>query len=305
MQASFAVSNAEANNGIVDCTRSLLDRHNPDLIRESDHLVCFAAYISNFDTSQKATPSGVLRFIAVPHWVIQRVDPSSEVAEGRTRPRTWFTVPDLQAKGIAPTDASYRTTEHFRLTHPNWYERGHLAQKYLAERLPGKAGWFTHNVANAVPQRGRFNKGPWLTLECYTGAWANRYGPIWIITGPIFIADHQVAWLESDSGRNIAPVAIPDGIFKIVAKKGADGAWESLAFIYPQDDPGYVKGPWNPATRLESVARIEELTHQEFFPELSATLHAQHIKHDVAGSLWPISKKDFDPSCRRFAPEGP
>jgi endonuclease G len=299
--AGAAVSETAKSNGIVECTPELMERHDPAIATQWDFPVCFEAYVSNFDTGQKLAPGGDRRFVAIPHWVVQRVDRGSEAPEARERPRTWFTVPELQSKGVAPTDASYRTTLRFRRTHYDWYERGHLAQKYLAERLNGRAGWYTHNLANAVPQRGKFNRGAWFTLECYTGAWANEFGTIWIITGPVFLADHEVKWLESDADVSAVPVAIPDAIFKIVARKDTTGDWKMLAFIYPQEDRSYAAPPWDPAQRLDTVARIEELTHQYFFPQLAE--NAQHLKQEVAQVLWPVRREDFDRGCRRFAPK--
>ena len=167
--AHAAVSEADKKVGIVECTDAVVKNHNPDLADNTDRLICFEGYVTNFNT--KAVKIGNKdRFLGVPHWVSHHVKRAPDAPESGERPSTWFTVPELAAPGMAPSDASYQFSSAFKKKHANWYDRGHLAQKYLAERLGHDAAWFTHNVVNAVPQRHQFNAGSWLTLECYTGA---------------------------------------------------------------------------------------------------------------------------------------
>jgi endonuclease G len=251
------------------------------------------------------------RFASVPRWIAQRIARlDRHLAEGRDRPTSWFSVPDLQVLKVAATDSSYEFSRKFRAqeAHDDWYERGHLAAKYLAERLhPPESeekegpGWFTHNIANAVPQRGTFNKKPWFTLECFTGAWANRYGEVWVIAGPIFV-DDKPQWLKSDKNKSAIPVAIPDSLFKVVVKKSEEGAGlDVLGFIYKQKDARYATGPWDPLDYVVSIEHIEQLTQVEFFPGNAA--FASDMRHRVATEIWEVEKKNFDPSCRRAAPK--
>lgn len=292
--AHSEVSEAAAKQGIVECTDAHVTKHNPNLAENPDRLVCFQAYISNFNTKPR-TISGKQRFLAVPHWVAHHIVRAQQTPETNERPSSWFTVPDLAEQKIAPTDDSYNFSKGFRSAHKNWYERGHLAQKYLAERLGGTGGWFTHNVVNAVPQRSQFNKGPWLTLECFTGAWANKYGEVWVIAGPVFKRGKPIVWLRSDSNKKALPVAIPVGIFKIVMKKSAGGQWEALAFIYPQTHKKYRKGPYDPGVWLKSVAEIERVTGESF---LSGLPNASDIKPNPALKIWPVAATDFDSGCK-------
>ena len=118
-----------------------------------DRLICFEGYVSNFNTKAR---SGKPKFLGVPHWVSHHVRraPSAQQESG-DRPK-WATVPELNAQGMAPTHESYEFSIKFKSTHKNWYDRGHLAQKYLVERLGNEAARFTHNVVNAVPQLQRW-----------------------------------------------------------------------------------------------------------------------------------------------------
>ena len=317
-----SLTDEERATGRVSCeSEPALKVFRGEVVERPDEPLCFEAYISNFDTRPLRDGEGP-HFRGIPRWVVQHVDriePTHTFGESRERPGRWFTIPELLARGIAPTDDSYRFSLEWREAHPNWYERGHLAQKYLAERLsvdrsrPERSpAWFTHNVANAVPQRARFNKGPWLTLECYTGAWANRYEELWIISGPLFLGEHEHSWLRTDierkKGQQPMAVAIPDALFKIVVREENDDnalfpghtRWYVLAFIYLQDDETYDRRPWNPATHLDSVAHIEELTHETFLGGLP--FEQRGIKTERPDKLWPVRRTDFDPSCRRLAP---
>lgn len=58
------------------------------------------------------------------------------------------------------------------------------------------------------------------------GAWANESKSVWNITGPVFVSGEPKTWLESDSRRVVFPIAIPDSLFKVVARKTAAG-WEA------------------------------------------------------------------------------
>lgn len=311
--AAFAqrpLSTAEIASGQIRCDDRRALAHNPRLVKQTDREVCFEAYVSSFSTT-KMRDRRTMRFVSVPHWVSQKVSAlAGHLAEGRDRPPSWFSIPELQELDMAATDASYEFTKKFRATerHDDWYERGHLAPKYLAERLQPPTsrkkegpGWYTHNIANAVPQRGAFNKKPWFTLECYTGAWANHYGAVWVIAGPVF-DDDVPAWLKSDKNKNALPVAIPDRLFKVVVKRDEAGTgYDVLAFIYKQKDARYERGPWDPLDYVVSVEHIEQLTRIEFFPGLAGD--GSEFRHTVPTEIWAVDRRDFDPSCRRVAPK--
>jgi DNA/RNA endonuclease G (NUC1) len=294
------VSREDARAGVLECPNSNYgdERHNPRLVSrpsERDVLLCFISFVSAFDGG-RTLDDGTVMYLRVPRWVSQHVALSSRAAEGNRRPSKWFTVPSLHARGIAPLDDSYFFSKSFRASHPNWYERGHLAQKYLGERYGPHGGWYTHSVANAVPQRARFNQQPWLQLECYTGGWANRFQEIWIITGPAFTSGRPRAWLAEPGRPKALPVAIPDALFKVVARRTEQG-WTGLAFLYPQEDATYFdKGPWDPAKWLVSLTQVSLLTGIEFFSGAAVAPD----KSNSPPALWPLGREDLDPACQKF-----
>ena len=199
----------------------------------------YGSFIVSFDSDDDDDGDGGPDNWGIPVWVAHEIKAFNEGSCIKTGPRPkWFTDTRLAAQGVAPRDATYVYSRTFRKLHPDWYVRGHLAMKFLAERMGPDAAWNTHTLLNAVPQRQSFNAGPWLELEELTGAWAQRFGAVWIITGPIIIDGKPSAFIGEEGE---IPAAIPDALFKIVVRDSGVLP-EALAFIYPQVGPGYQSG---------------------------------------------------------------
>jgi DNA/RNA endonuclease G (NUC1) len=293
LAAGAAVVRAAEDDGQRPCG-PLEPRHNRlHAETENEKLLCFDAYVSAFAAKKPADGPAW----GIPLWVGYEIDRAPPVVESGDRPK-WITVKSLADEGLAPSDASYSFTRDFRRANRNFYERGHLAPKYIAERLGRDAARFTHNLVNAVPQRGGFNRGPWFELECKTGAWANEYGAVWVIAGPVFLEGHPSAWLGNPG---TVPVAIPDALFKIVARTKAD-SYDVLAFIYPQDHPLYVERKWDHTRWLTSLKRIEDLTGLRLHgPDIKISGEGATPEAVSSAELWPQRRQDFDPGCARFA----
>ena len=269
--------------------------HNP---LTGDYLHEDLAYTSCFDGPDDDDGDGKPDFLGIPEWVSQEIIGKRVKGESSRRPSKWFLPTALRGAAYAPTDDSYRYAVR---PEPDWFDRGHLAQKYLAEKLGPEAAWNTHNLVNAVPQRHSFNAGIWLDLECRTGAWANQdlNRPVWVIAGPIFVGGRARVqqWLGE---RNELPVAIPDALFKVVIRVDQQGKLRTLSFIYPQQDPSYAKrSTWNHAAKLVSLKRVEDLTGLRF------NLRGATSPSDAAATdLWAYKVADLDPGCLKSSKWG-
>ena len=230
----------------------------------------FRAYVTSFDSEDDDNGDGKSDILGIPHWVAYEIKIfEGSLGKGPKRPSTWITDKDLAKKKIAPKDGTYKYSKAFRSNHPNWYDRGHLCMKQHAWRLGPNADWNTHTVLNAVPQRHNFNAGIWLDMENKTAAWADKFGNVWIIAGPIFNNFIPRKWLGEKLKGEVL-IGIPDSIFKIVIKDSGDpNRPDVLAFIYPQKGPHHKKKPFNHEDYLTSVDRIEDLTNINFFTTLS------------------------------------
>lgn len=229
----------------------------------------FRAYISVFDGEDDDNGDGIIDILGVPHFVAYELKKyDGDLPKGPKRPSSWMTDKKLWKLGIAPKDATYRHSKAFLSNNPNWYVRGHLCMKYHAWRLGNNADWNTHTTLNAVPQRQDFNAGIWLDLENKTADWADKYGAVWIIAGPIFEPQTHTprAWLgEVEKGE--ITIGIPDKLFKIVIRETQDPSKpEVLAFEYPQD---ITRGaPYDHTRYLRSVDYIENKTGIDFLSSL-------------------------------------
>lgn len=264
-----------------------------DIIRE------FAAYTVSFDSQDDNDGDSKGDVWGVPEYVAYEIKkyPGTCIPTG-PRPSQWLTNKELFAQGITPADASYAYSREWRAQHDNWYERGHLCMKLIAERVSNAAAYDTHDLLNAVPQRALFNKGIWEDLEEMTAAWAQRYGEVWIITGPVFNDKKVKAWLgEREKGE--LPVAIPDALYKIVVKTHpGNKAPDVLAFLYPQEGDGYGHRPFHHERYLSTVAAIEELTGLDFLTVLPDEMEREIETRKISG-LWPVDRADYLQACKK------
>ena len=250
---------------------------NQDILRK------FRAYTTCFDGPDDDDGDGLPDKLAVPHWVAYEIKQYPGVlGKGPKRPPRWITDEDLFTQGIAPSDDSYRFSREYREANPEspqlGYDRGHMAMKQHAWRLGPNADWNTHTVLNAAPQRSKLNQGVWLDLEKKTAEWADKYGSVWVITGPIFYGGKPSRWLGEPCE---VPVGIPDAFFKIVVRV-IDERVAVLAFIFPnQDNLGH-----DHAAFLTSVDYIEELTGLDFLAVLDDEME-EVLERQRAVELWP------------------
>jgi len=251
-----------------------------------NHVRKFRAYTTVFDGADDDNGDGTVDLLGVPHFVAYEMKKyEGTLPTGPKRPSPWLTDKELYKAGIAPSDATYKHSKAFLSTRPNWYVRGHLCMKQHAWRLGANADWNTHTTLNAVPQRQNFNAGIWLDLEYKTAEWADKYGSVWIVDGPIFEPQKNTpnAWLgEPEKGEML--IAIPDALFKIVVRETDDPKHpEVLAFIYPQTvarQKNYDHTPY-----LTSVDVIEEKTGLDLLTVLPNSIEDK-IESEVATSIW-------------------
>lgn len=262
-----------------------------DVVRE------FRAFTVSFDGADDDDADGTPSLWRVPEWVAYEIKRfEGECIPTGSRP-AWFSDDQLVAAGQAARDDSYTESRDFRRRYDDWFVRGHLAMKLIAERLGEDAAWNTHTLLNAVPQRQSFNAGIWLDLEELTGAWANRYDSVWVITGPILVDNYPTTWI-GDEADGEAQVAVPEALFKIVVKESADpDSPDVLAFVYPQVGPGYLSAPYDHTRYLTSVEEIETLTGLSFLNVVPEPARQAVVKSSASG-LWPVAQSNFVRACR-------
>lgn len=132
------------------------------------------------------------------------------------------------------------------------YDRGHMC--------PSGDNKWSHQAqedcflfTNMCPQSHNLNGGDWNDLEMLCRRWAERYGDIYIVCGPLVDKTYRTI------GRN--KVAVPYAFFKVVLCMR--GMPKAIGFVYENED-----GHRPMTDYVLTVDEVERLTGIDFFPQL-------------------------------------
>ena len=147
----------------------------------------------------------------IPNWVAYELT-ADETDGPWTRKGLNFT-PDPNYDGPQADHSDYKGSG---------YSRGHLAPA-------GDMKWDSVAMlesfyyTNCIPQDEKLNNGKWNQLEIKTRSWAQQYGKVFVVTGPVFY--------QSDTLR-IGPhgIAVPHACFKALLAHKEIG-YTSIAFV--------------------------------------------------------------------------
>lgn len=237
------------------------------------------AYVSSFDGPDANDGDGRPDRWGIPEFVAYEIRRVTEIHHLAKRP-VWMTDKQLFEAGIAPNDATYAVsgTEKLKEVKTDYrFVRGHMCPKATAERISEKAAYDTHTMMNCCPQLQFQNNGIWKELEEKCSAWADGYGRIWVICGPVFFDKKPSMWLGQNGEKQ---AAIPDALFKIVIRQD-NGSFAVLAFVIPN----IVVKPGALEAYLTTIARIETLTGLTFLNRITPEQQFR-IKDTKATNLW-------------------
>ena len=109
-------------------------------------------------------------------------------------------------------------------------------------------------LTNICPQNRTLNRGEWEKLERQCRNWANLYGEVYIVAGPIFYSSNF-----KTIGYN--KIAVPDAFYKVILRNGKNPA--AIGFIFPNLAPASDYSYY-----LLTVDEVEEKTGIDFFYNL-------------------------------------
>ncbi len=139
------------------------------------------------------------------------------------------------------------------------YTRGHLCpagdNKWNYEAMSK-----TFLLTNICPQDRSLNTGAWNTIENSCRKWAEQYGDIYIVTGPMYFKSNTMQFI----GEN--QVAVPDAFFKVVLCLNGPRA---IGFIYRNSSDKDKKELYT-----YSLSQVERVTGLHFFPDLDSLTRA-------------------------------
>ena len=129
-------------------------------------------------------------------------------------------------------------------------------------------------LTNMCPQDEKLNSGAWQKLEEKCRIWANKYGSIYIVAGPIFF---------NPPSRFLGNIAIPDAFFKVVLC--LEGEPKAIGFIYKNDSSRQSMN-----TVFCTVDFIEDLTDFDFFGGIDDNIE-NNIESQCNIDDWKTNKK--------------
>lgn len=154
------------------------------------------------------------------------------------------------------------------------YDRGHLvpAGDMKWDETAMRECFYLSNIA---PQDHTFNEGDWNYLENRVRGWANFFGKVYVVCGPI-VSEHP-----ETIGENC--IAVPDSFYKVVLCD-MRGEWNAIGFICPNDPTHH-----NLSHYTRTVDEVERITGIDFFPLLPDDVE-NRIESGLDWEAWRIKK---------------
>lgn len=196
----------------------------------------------------------------LPNYVAWQLTTDKATANNTDRKSSRF-MADYDVEGCATTD-DYRRSG---------YDRGHMApagdMKWSQEAMDD-----CHYLTNIIPQDKYVNGRPWATVEKQCRQWAQKYGDIYIVAGPV-LSDY----MPLSIGKT--PVPVPERIFKVIVAPHANPP-RGIAFLMPnhQFDGGA-------QATVTTIDHIEQITGFDFFHFLPEKLQ-QDIESQQSLASW-------------------
>lgn len=137
------------------------------------------------------------------------------------------------------------------------YSRGHMCPAG-DNKWDRDAMYETFLLSNVCPQNANLNSGLWNQIEISCRRWADKYGDLYIICGPMYFQSQERRYI----GMN--DVAVPDAFFKVVLCLNQPKA---IGFICRNTDGNKQKDMY-----VNSLEQVERLTGLRFFPLLDPNI---------------------------------
>ena len=133
------------------------------------------------------------------------------------------------------------------------YDRGHMCPSG-DNKWDAQAQQDCFLLTNMCPQNHNLNGGDWNELEMKCRKWAEHYGDIYIVCGPILYRQKH-----KTIGRS--RIVVPEAFYKVVLRLSPQPA--AIGFIYKNEDGNRPMGDY-----INTVRQVERITGIDFFPQL-------------------------------------
>lgn len=144
------------------------------------------------------------------------------------------------------------------------YSRGHMCpagdNKWNRDVM-----YETFLLSNVCPQNANLNSGLWNQIEISCRLWAEKYGDIYIICGPMYFKSNEMQYIGEDN------VAVPDAFFKVILCLNEP---KCIGFICRNTDGNKKKDMY-----VNTLEQVERLTGLHFFPDLNEKIRKNVESH--------------------------
>ena len=173
--------------------------------------------------------------------------------------------PDPSFKGRQAYDSDYRGS--------GW-DRGHMAPS-ADMKWSSQVQEECFYLTNICPQNHNLNAGVWNDLEKRVRAEARYYKRLWVVCGPVVGRNKH-----GSIGQN--KVTVPDGFFKALLTRRAEGDYISIGFYFPNE-----AGREPLSSYAMSVNDLEELVGMDLFYHLDPAVQ-ESVESVFNPSDWKI-----------------
>jgi len=140
-----------------------------------------------------------------------------------------------------------------------------------------KAEEETTYMTTACPMAHSLYDGAWFDLEVLCRKWAERYGPLYVACGPLFVDGVAVQQKLGDSN-----IPIPHAFFKVVAQKRGS-KWTAAGFIFTNTN----HANHSLTEAVKGVRIIELIAGHDFFWRLPQEVQ-DDMEINYVASDWSI-----------------
>lgn len=214
-----------------------------------EHVVVYDGFTSSYNHTT-----------LIPDWVAYELLETELNGEYRTKSSNFSRDPDLEGRQASREDYSR-----------SGWDRGHMAPK-ADMRWSSAAYWQSHYFTNICPQNHEFNAGDWNKLEKKVRKWAEQYGRVWVVCGPIFTT-HEYGTIGA------AAVHVPDQFFKALLVED-DGRYAAIAYVMPNYNR---RRPL--AEYACTVDSLESLIGRDLFPGLEDSVE-NAVEREIVWEYW-------------------
>lgn len=222
-----------------------------------------AVYAVRFDTKRK-----------IPSWAVHKLTPKN-IRNLSKRKRPKFFANDQIERTLQARDKSY--------THSG-FSRGHIvpAHDLSWNALAYKA---TFNLTNVVPQKQRFNAGPWLGMEStFRKLVEQKNQVLWDFSGVY----GQVAEIPTIGTAPHTPV-VPKCYYKIIVAQSLSGEpYKVLAALFEWNDYGK-QGTWRKS--VTTLNQIKERTGIHFLENID-------VENTYDQAFWDVPMPENIGDCQ-------